>query len=97
MIRGTWRRIKNVPFNSEFVDPEEMEDKEKAGLTSDPENPIYLKDGKLKDKMKTWVQVFTALLIEKCNENDGFVKDCDIVLAATKAYREKGRFLFSIL
>ena len=40
--------------------------------------------------------VFTALLIEKCNENEAFVKDCDIVLAATKAYREKEDF-YSIL
>ena len=57
-----------------------------------PEGPIYLKDGKLKDKIKTWVPVFTALLIEKCNENEGFVKDCDIVMASTKAYREKEDF-----
>ena len=90
--QGTWRRIKNVPYNAEFVDPEVMENKIASGLTNDPENPIYLKDGKLKDKMKTWVPVFTALLIEKCNENEGYVKDCDIVLASTKAYREKEDF-----
>ena len=34
------------PFNAEFVDPEEMEVK-RLRITDDPENPIYLKDGKL--------------------------------------------------
>ena len=41
--QGTWRRIKNVPYNAEFVDPEILEQKIASGLTNDPENPIYLK------------------------------------------------------
>ena len=90
--QGTWRRIKNVPYNSEFVDPEVMEQKIASGLTSDPENPIYLKDYELDEKMKTWIQVFTSLLIDKCNENEGQVKDCEIILASTKGYRQKQDF-----
>ena len=90
--QGTWRRIKNVPYNAEFVDPDVMENKIASGLTGDPENPIYLKDYELDEKMKRWVQVFTALLIEKCNENEGQVKDCEIILASTKGYRQKQDF-----
>ena len=60
--------------------------------TSDPENPIYLKDYELDEKMKTWIQVFTSLLIDKCNENEGQVKDCEIILASTKGYRQKQDF-----
>ena len=55
-IKEHGEELKNVPYNAEFVDPEVMEQKIASGLTNDPENPIYLKDGKLKDKMKTWVQ-----------------------------------------
>ena len=89
--QGTWRRIKNVPYNAEFVDPDVMENKIASGLTGDPENPIYLKDYELDEKMKRWVQVFTALLIEKCNENEGQVKDCEIILASTKGYRDRNK------
>ena len=87
--QGTWRRIKNVPYNAEFVDPEVMTERINSGLTNDPENPIYLKDYDLDNKMKEWVQVFMSLLIERCNKNEGQVKDCDIILASTKGYRQK--------
>ena len=90
--QGTWRRIKNVPYNSEFVDPDVMENKIASGLTGDTENPIYLKDYELDEKMKKWIQVFTALLIERCNKNEGQVKDCEIILASTKGYRQKQDF-----
>ena len=51
----------------------------------------------LDEKMKRWVQVFTALLIEKCNENEGQVKDCEIVLVSTKGYRQKQDFYSQFL
>ena len=41
------------------------------------------------------VQVFTALLIEKCNQTEGKVMDCDMVLEASRAYQER-RFLGTI-
>ena len=64
-----------------------------SGLTNKPES-IYLKDGKLKDKMKTWVSIY-HLLIEKCNENEGYVKDCDIVLASFKGLQRKKEDFYS--
>ena len=90
--KGTWRRIRQVDFRAEFVDPEIYEIKKAQGLTEDKERPIYVKDLKLKDRLKSWVQVFTALLIERVNETGGIVKDCPMVLEASKRYEEKENF-----
>ena len=61
-------------------------------MADDPERPIYPKDDQLETKIENWVQVFTALLIEKCNEMEGKVYDCDMVLEASRAYQEKEDF-----
>ena len=84
--------LKTIEEWTEFLDEHEFVEKKELGLADDPERPIYPKDDQLETKIENWVQVFTALLIEKCNENEGYVKDCDIVLASTKAYREKEDF-----
>tara|TARA_A100001015_G_scaffold255204_1_gene296501 strand:- start:1052 stop:2560 length:1509 start_codon:yes stop_codon:yes gene_type:complete len=90
--KGTWRRIRQVPFNSEFVDPEDYVIKEKQGLTNNKEKPIYIKDLTMKDRLPSWVTVFTALLIEIVNETGGIVKDCPIVLKASREYEKKENF-----
>ena len=90
--KGTWRRIRQVDFRAEFVDPEDYEIKKAQGLVGDAERPIYVKDLKLKDRLPAWVQVFTALLIERVNETGGVVKDCPMVLEASKRYEEKENF-----
>ena len=87
--KGTWRRIRQVDFRSEFLDELEYTQKKNQGLADDPERPIYPKDDQLETKLKKWVQVFTALLIEKCNETQGKVNDCEMVLEASRAYQEK--------
>jgi len=87
--KGTWRRIRQVDFRSEFLDDNEYNQKKTQGLADDEERPIYPKDDKLETKIKKWVQVFTALLIEKCNETEGKVNDCEMVLEASRAYQEK--------
>ena len=90
--KGTWRRIRQVDFRSEFLDEHEFVEKKELGLADDPERPIYPKDDQLETKIENWVQVFTALLIEKCNEMEGKVYDCDMVLEASRAYQEKEDF-----
>lgn len=90
--KGTWRRIRQVDFASEFLDEPDYEAKKSMGLCDDPERPIYLKDDQLKNKLPHWVQVFTALLIEIVNKTGGKVNDCDKVLEASKAYQEKENF-----
>jgi len=87
--KGTWRRIRQVDFRSEFLDDNEYNQKKTQGLADDEERPIYPKDDQLETKIKKWVQVFTALLIEKCNETEGKVNDCEMVLEASRSYQEK--------
>jgi P4 family phage/plasmid primase-like protien len=90
--KGTWRRIRQVPFNAEFVDETDYEIKRKQGLLDDTEKPVYMKDLDMKEKLPGWVEVFTAKLIERVNETAGVVKDCPLVLEASKKYEERENF-----
>lgn len=90
--KGTWRRIRQVDFASEFLDQHDYDAKHSQGLCDDPERPIYIKDDQLKNKLPSWVEVFTALLIEIVNKTGGKVNDCEKVLEASKAYQEKENF-----
>ena len=90
--KGTWRRIRQVDFRSEFLDEQEYEIKNQQNLCNDPEHPIYLKDDELEKKLPSWVQVFTALLIEIVNKTGGKVKDCNMVIEASNRYQEKQDF-----
>jgi P4 family phage/plasmid primase-like protien len=90
--KGTWRRIRQVPFDSEFLDIEDYNIKERQGLVGDTDRPIYIKDLKLKEKLPKWIQVFTAIIIERVNKTGGIVKDCPMVLAASKKYEERENF-----
>jgi len=55
MDRGTWRRVRAVPFESKFVDTN-VED-------SDPDNHIYPRDNKLDVKLKEWRTLFMSRLV----------------------------------
>lgn len=50
---GTWRRIRVVPFEAEFVD----------GVPTEPNQ--FKKDKLLEEKMKTWCNAFMWLLLKK--------------------------------
>lgn len=75
---GTWRRIRICEFMSKFVeDPDEDE-------------PYEFKiNKKLPEKFDAWVPVMTAMLVQKAFETNGIVKDCDIVMQKSNAYREE--------
>ena len=90
--KGTWRRIRQVPFNAEFVDEADYEIKRKQGLLNDPEKPVYMKDLDMKEKLPSFVEVFTAKLVERANKTGGVVKDCPLVLEASKKYEERENF-----
>jgi P4 family phage/plasmid primase-like protien len=87
--KGTWRRIRTVKFVSEFVDDADYEFKKKQGLTNDTEKPIYRKDLTMKDKLPIWAPIFTSLLIKRVNITKGIVKDCPMVLEASREYESK--------
>ena len=55
MDRGTWRRVRAVPFESKFVDPV-VED-------VNPSANIYPRDNQLDAKMKRWRTLFMSRLV----------------------------------
>jgi P4 family phage/plasmid primase-like protien len=55
MDRGTWRRVRAVPFESKFVDPT-VED-------PNPASNIYPRDNQLDAKMKRWRTLFMSRLV----------------------------------
>ena len=90
--KGTWRRIRQVDFRSEFLDPPDYQKRKAQNLCNDAENPIYLKDDTIESKFSDWVQVFTSLLIELVNKTEGKVVDCPQVTEASERYQEKQDF-----
>ncbi len=55
MDRGTWRRVRAVPFESKFVDPQSPD--------IDPSKNIYPRDNFLDIKLKRWRAAFMSRLI----------------------------------
>ena len=77
---GTWRRIRIVDFLSKFAR------KEKLDLIDNEFK--FEADGHLDDKIEGWAPVLMSMLVKRAFANDGKVEDCDIVLEASKKYRE---------
>jgi P4 family phage/plasmid primase-like protien len=76
---GTWRRIRVVPYKSEFNE---------NPVTNDPEKPYQYKlDPKIDENFDNWKETFAAMLVQRVFETNGIVKDCPIVLAASNEYR----------
>ncbi len=77
---GTWRRLRVVPFESEFVDK------------VDPRKPKqFKKDGSLSEKMKTWCAPFMWLLLnvyyKKYRENNYIIEEPKKVVVFTDKYK----------
>ena len=82
---GTWRRIRVVPFESLFTE---------NPVSGDPDKPFqFLVDGTIVDKFAYWKFTFMSMLVERAFKTGGMVKDCDIVLSASKAYQESQDFI----
>lgn len=87
MDHGTWRRIRVVDFMSMFTE---------NPVHGDPTCPYQFKsieEGELKEKFESWKHVFMGMLVQKAFETHGYVKDCDIVLKASKSYRESQDYI----
>ena len=86
---GTWRRIRLCPYKSKFCeDPK----------SDDPEEPYqFLIDKNLDVKLKTWVNVFMAMLVKKAFETDGKVRTCAAVTASSNKYRNTQDYLSEFL
>ena len=80
---GTWRRIRQVPFESKFVSKpsNNLEDKE------------FKKDKTLEKKLAKWAPIFMGMLVEIARKNKGHVNDCDKVMEASNSYRQRSDYL----
>ena len=78
---------KTTDFVAELVDEEEY----KAGLTDDPNKPIYIKDLSMKDKLPSGFKCY-CITNWRVNETGGLVKDCKAVLKASQAYEQRENF-----
>jgi P4 family phage/plasmid primase-like protien len=83
MDRGTWRRVRAVPFESKFVDPNVEEVK--------PSDNIYPRDNQLDNKLKKWRTLFMSRLVHIYKTQYlpyGLGKVPDIVTAESNKYQE---------
>jgi P4 family phage/plasmid primase-like protien len=55
MDRGTWRRVRAIPFESKFVDPQQEELNAEAN--------VYARDNQLDAKMRSWRVYFMSRLV----------------------------------
>ncbi len=82
---GTWRRVREVPFEALFTE---------NPVSGDPEKPYqFMVDPEIDKKFDKWKYVFMAMLVQTAFKTDGKVGDCSIVTAASKAYQESQDFL----
>ena len=91
---GTWRRIRQVDFKSEFIDEDLYNIKKEQGLCDDKEFPIYIKldKGIMIEKLQRWAPIMTQRLLEVFKKTKGRVKDCACVMEASNKYKAKQDF-----
>jgi P4 family phage/plasmid primase-like protien len=83
MDRGTWRRVRAVPFESKFVDPGVDEVK--------PKENIYPQDKELDTKMRKWRTLFMSRLVHIYKTeylHNGLGKVPAIVMQESSKYQE---------
>jgi P4 family phage/plasmid primase-like protien len=82
---GTWRRIRVVPFESKFIDIDDVGAKYKL------QDKQFWMDKSITDKVMLWKQMFAALLIKVYHEYviKGGVREPPIVRKYTDEYRKK--------
>ena len=80
---GTWRRIRQVPFESKFVN----------NPSNNPDDKQFKKDKTLEGKLIKWAPVFMGMLVEIARKNKGHVNDCEKVMEASNSYRKRSDYL----
>jgi phage/plasmid-associated DNA primase len=94
MDGGTWRRIRVIPFDSRFVNPNET--------PVNLENHIYPRDDMLDEKLRQWRVPFFSLLVHYYETRycpNGVKKVPEIVMQASNNYKNShdsfGKFIQS--
>jgi len=75
---GTSRRIRVCDYISKFVD----------NPSKNPDDFEFKKDCEIDKKFKSWIPIFTSMLVKIVMETDGIVEDCDEVLTSSAKYKE---------
>ena len=91
MDDGTWRRIREVPFEAVFLDNPNTEDNPNNNLQFRlDEFPHQFKiDRKLDQKFEGWAPIFISRLVDIAYETNGAVDDnCGKIQEASARYRE---------
>lgn len=84
MDRGTWRRIRVIPFVSKFVDPTNQE-----YILKRPN--VFLRDNELDVKLKKWREPFFSLLVHIYETEylvNGLEPIPEVVIKASNDYKE---------
>jgi phage/plasmid-associated DNA primase len=83
MDRGTWRRVRAIPFESKFVDPQQEE--------INPKSNIYPRDNQLDAKMRRWRTYFMSRLVHIYKTDymkNGLGKLPSVITAESNRYQE---------
>lgn len=77
--KGTWRRMRVVPFESKFVDD------------PNPSNPNeFKKDPSILDKLDSWIEPFLNILIESLKDyKKNGLKEPELVLKHTNIFKKR--------
>ena len=82
---GTWRRIRKCNFDSKFLEKPYEDDFE----FPKEEYPYQYKvDKNLDSKFNDWAPILMSMLVDISYKEQGNVKDCDVVMEASREYRE---------
>jgi len=77
---GTWRRIRVADFLSYFTE---------NPVDNDPNKPYQFPvDCEIDNKFDRWKEIFMSMLIERVLQTNGYVKDCEMVMAASNKYKQ---------
>lgn len=77
---GTWRRIRVADFLSYFTE---------NPVDNDPNKPYQFPvDCEIDNKFDRWKEVFMSMLIDRVLQTNGYVKDCEMVMAASNKYKQ---------
>jgi len=88
---GTWRRILVEEHMAKFVSPEAME-------YARAENKyVYAIDPQMDAKIVEFGPYFVSIMVDIARKNGGKVKTCNIVMAASNAYRKSQDFICGFL
>lgn len=83
MDRGTWRRVRAIPFESKFVDPQQEDVSAEAN--------VYPRDNQLDAKMRSWRVYFMSRLVHIYKTDymkNGLGKLPGIITAESNRYQE---------